>query len=67
MKEEKKKMERILQEKKIDLELDQAFELSNAASARDCTGTVVRAPQTEEEWESYDKIYHFEADPVREK
>ena len=62
-----KKMEQILQEKKIDLELDQAFELSNTASARDCTGTVVVAPQTDEEWESYDKIYHFEPELIRKE
>ena len=33
-------MDAILQEKKREMQLDQAFELSNSASFTDCTGSV---------------------------
>lgn len=61
----KKSMERILQEKKIDLELDEAFELSNAASFTDCTGSVPAAPVVKDQWENYDEAYHFQPKPVK--
>lgn len=57
-------MERILQEKKIDRELDEAFELSNSASFTDCTGSVPSAPVTPNQWENYDEAYHFQPKPV---
>lgn len=60
-------MDRILQEKKIDAELDAAFELSNSASFMDCTGSVPAAPVTEEQWNNYDESYHFQPVTVRKE
>ena len=57
-------MDQILQEKKIDAELDEAFELSNSASFMDCTGSVPVAAVTEEQWENYDESYHFRPVPA---
>ena len=57
-------MDAILQEKKRELQLDEAFELSNAASFTDCTGSVPAAPVTEEQWENYDEKYHFQPKTV---
>lgn len=34
--------------------------LSNAASARDCTGLIPSLPKSEEELESYNDVYQFE-------
>ncbi len=65
--EKKQTMEQILQQKKIDLELDRAFETCNCASACDCTGTVVSAPVTEEQQKSYKNVYHYQPIPVKEK
>jgi len=68
MKTEKKHtIDRILQEKKIDMELDEAFELSNSASFTDCTGSVPTAPVTEEQWENYGESYHFKTRTVTKK
>jgi len=68
MKTEKKHtMDRILQEKKIDTELDEAFELSNSASFTDCTGSVPAAPVTGEQWENYGESYHFKPRTVTKK
>ena len=62
MEQENKKhtMEAIMQEKKRDLQLDEAFELSNSASFTDCTGSVPAAPVTENQWNNYDESYHFQ-------
>lgn len=58
--EKKLTMEDILQEKKRELQLDEAFELSNSASFTDCTGSVPAAPVTENQWNNYDESYHFQ-------
>lgn len=34
--------------------------LSNAASARDCTGLIPSLPTSEEELEAYNDVYQFE-------
>ena len=60
-------MDAVLQEKKIEMHLDKAFELSNSASFTDCTGSVPAAPVTEEQWNNYDESYHFQPKPVRKK
>ncbi len=59
-KEKKHTMEQILQEKKREMQLEQAFELSNSASFTDCTGSVPVAAVTEEQWDNYDESYHFQ-------
>lgn len=59
-KEKKHTMEAVLQEKKRELQLEEAFELSNCASFTDCTGSVPAAPVTEEQWNNYDESYHFQ-------
>ena len=66
MKEESKKhtMEAILQEKKRELQLDEAFEMSNSASFTDCTGSVPVAAVTREQWNNYDDSYHFQPKPA---
>ena len=58
-------METILQEKKREMQLDEAFELSNAASFTDCTGSVPSAPVTVEQWNNYDEAYHFQPEPAK--
>ena len=40
-------------------ELDESFFLSNSVSARDCTGTVVRGPQSDGVAKAYDEVYHY--------
>lgn len=69
MEQENKKhtMEAIMQEKKRELQLDEAFELSNSASFTDATGSVPVAAVTEEQWNNYDDSYHFQPKPVTEK
>lgn len=57
-------MDAILQEKKREMQLDEAFELSNSASFTDCTGSVPAAPVTKEQWDNYDESYHFQPKPV---
>lgn len=47
------------QKKLINRELDQSFQQANAASAKDCTGTVVRGPLSTGMAEAYDDVYHF--------
>ena len=47
------------QEKLREQELDDCFFASNCASARDCTGTVVRGPQSDGVAEAYDEVYHY--------
>lgn len=64
MKNEKHTMEALLQEKKREVQLDEAFELSNSASFTDCTGSVPAAPVTKEQWDNYDESYHFQPKPV---
>ena len=66
-KEKKHTMEAILQEKKREMQLDEAFELSNSASFTDCTGSVPVAAVTGEQWENYDESYHFQPKTVRKK
>ena len=60
-----KSMDAILQEKKREMQLDKAFELSNSASFTDCTGSVPAAPVTKEQWENYEESYHFQPKPVK--
>ena len=69
MREQSKKhtMEAILQEKKRELQLDEAFELSNSASFTDCTGSVPAAPVTKEQWDNYDESYHFQPKTVKQQ
>lgn len=66
---EKKKntIEAVLQKKKIDMELDEAFERCGAASGTDCTGSVPAAPVTMEQWNNYDTAHHFQPQPVKEE
>lgn len=59
-----KTMDAILQEKKREMQLDRAFELSNSASFTDCTGSVPVAAVTEEQWNNYDESYHFQPETV---
>ena len=61
-------MEAILQEKKREVQLDEAFELTNAASYTDCTGSVPVAAVTQEQWDSYNEFSHFKpeaAEPMK--
>jgi hypothetical protein len=60
-------MDVILQEKKREIQLDKAFDLSNSASVTDCTGSVPSAPVTKEQWENYDESYHFQPKPVKSR
>ncbi len=62
-----KPMDAILQEKKREMQLDKAFELSNSASFTDCTGSVPVAAVTAEQWENYDESYHFRPKTVTEE
>ncbi len=34
--------------------------LANAAAPGECTGLIPRAPQTADELESYEDVYHYE-------
>jgi len=62
---DKTTMDAILQEKKRELQLDEAFELSNSASFTDCTGSVPAAPVTKEQWDNYEESYHFQPKTVK--
>lgn len=57
----------LLQEKKREMQLDEAFELGNCASASDCTGSVPAAPLTKNQWKNYDKTYHFQPKTVKKE
>ena len=46
------------QEALRDKELDACFYAGNAASAKDCTGSVVRGPQSDGVGEAYNQVYH---------
>ena len=59
--------EAVLQEKKRDRQLDEAFEHSNSASFTDCTGSVPAAPVTEEQRNNYEESYHFQPYPAEEQ
>lgn len=48
-----------LQEIKREEQLEEALELSNAASATDATGSVPTAPVTGEQLAGYEATYHF--------
>lgn len=63
----KETIEAKVQEKKRELQLDAAFELSNAASVTDCTGSVPSAPLTKEQWNNYEESYHFQPEPVKQQ
>ena len=68
MEERKKRtMDAVLQEKKREMQLDKAFELSNSASFTDCTGSVPVAAVTEEQWNNYDESYHFQPETVTKR
>ena len=60
-------LDAILQEKKREMQLDKAFELSNSASFTDCTGSVPAAPVTQKQWENYEESYHFQPQTVTKK
>ena len=64
IKEKTHTMEAILQEKKRELQLDEAFERSNAVSFTDCTGSVPVAVVTKEQLDNYDDSYHFQPKTV---
>lgn len=53
------------QEKKREMQLDEAFEMGNCASVSDCTGSVPEAPLTETQWDNYDTAYHFQPKTVK--
>lgn len=53
--------------KKLDKELEQSFDICNAASTTDCTGLVFVSPHSDEEWDSYNDIYHFQPTAVTKK
>ena len=55
-------MDAVLQEKKREMQLDQAFEWSNSVSVTDCTGSVPAAPVTEEQLDNYEEAYHFQSE-----
>lgn len=57
----------LCQEKKREMQLDEAFELGNCASASDCTGSVPAAPLTKNQWKNYDKTYHFQPKTVKKE
>ncbi|MBE5951447.1 MAG: hypothetical protein E7260_07595 [Lachnospiraceae bacterium] len=62
MNENKKERSGISAPEQSDLimrELDKSLLQSNAASATDCTGTVVRGPLSTGVAEAYDDVYHF--------
>ena len=52
------------QEELIDRELEDCFFASNSASAKDCTGTVVRGPKSTGVAEAYDEVYHYKPQVV---
>lgn len=39
--------------------------LANSASANDCTGLIPSAPQSEEELQAYEEIYHYTAPKLK--
>ena len=41
--------------------------LSNAASTTDCTGLIPSLPESGDEWEAYDDIFHFKPIPFIDK
>ena len=46
--------------KKTNRELIDDYDyLSNAASATDCTGLIPSLPETQEELDSYENLYHY--------
>lgn len=46
--------------KKTNRELIDDYDyLSNAASAMDCTGLIPSLPETQEELDSYENLYHY--------
>ncbi len=48
------------QEQLQERQLDDCFFASNSASACDCTGTVVRGPQSDGVANAYDEVYHYQ-------
>lgn len=53
-----------VQEKLKEHQLEEAFQLSNAASVTDCTGAVPAAPKTKDQYNNYEESYHFLQPPV---
>ena len=41
------------------------YDLNNAASSSDCTGLIAIPPQTEEEFEAYNAIYHYDPSNIK--
>ncbi len=44
-----------------------AFSLTNAASATECTGLIMQPPQNDDEEENYEKIYSYYPSITRNK
>ena len=53
--------------KQRDKELEESFEICNAASTTDCTGLVFVSPHSDSEWDSYVEVYHFQPVAVTKK
>ena len=47
--------------------LEESFDIYNSASARDCTGLIFASPQSDEEWDAYDEVYHFQPVSVKKE
>ena len=47
--------------------LDESFDICNSASSTDCTGLIFASPQSDEEWDSYDEVYHFQPVSVKKE
>lgn len=54
-------------DKKNQETIDAYDYLANAASTTDCTGLIPSLPQSGDEWESYDEIFHFKPIPFIDK
>ena len=54
-------------EKKTDFYLEESFDICNSSSTTDCTGLIFSAPQSDEEWDSYNEIYHFQPVSVKKE
>lgn len=57
----------MLNSKENEKIIDDYDYLSNAASARDCTGLIPFLPTSEEELESYNDVYQFEPPVISAK
>ena len=52
---------------KDDTFLDESFDTYNSASSTDCTGLIFAAPQSDEDWDAYDEVYHFQPISVKKE